>query len=81
MNAKLLLKALFITLVVMLLVLMGMHNRSTVEFILPPVLTTYIKQPAAIMYVAFFGLGLLSGTILFAGGGKKGGAKAGKGEK
>ena len=36
-----------------------------------------INQPAAIMYFAFFAVGVLSGTILTAGGGKKGGASKG----
>jgi uncharacterized integral membrane protein len=81
MNAKLLLKTLFFILILLLLVLMGMYNRSTVDFTLPPVLTTYIKQPAAIMYFAFFAIGVLTGTVMTAGSGSKGGAKAGKSEK
>jgi len=73
MNFKLLLKAIFLIIVLLLLVLMGLNNRDFVEFKLPP-LVTKIRQQAAIMYFAFFAVGLLTGTILTAGGGggKKG---------
>jgi uncharacterized integral membrane protein len=81
MNAKLLLKMLFLMVVLLLLVIMGMHNRSSVPFVLPPVVRHQVSQPAAIMYFAFFAVGVLTGTVLTAGG-KKGGsskpAKAGK---
>jgi uncharacterized integral membrane protein len=78
MNARLLLKTVFMILVLLLLVLMGMHNRGTINFILPPLLTTSISQPAAIMYFGFFAIGFLTGTVLTAGGGgrKGGGGKA-----
>jgi len=82
MNAKLLLKTLFIILVALLLVLMGMNNQNKVGFSLPPVLNQVIQQPAALMYLAFFAVGLLTGTIMTAGRGKKGvGAKSAKGDK
>lgn len=81
MNAKLLLKTLFVILVLLLLVLMGMHNRGTVDFILPPLIRRSIQQPAALMYFAFFAVGLITGTVMTAGTGRKGGAKTGKAEK
>jgi uncharacterized integral membrane protein len=81
MNAKLLLKTIFFILILLMLVLMGMYNRSTVDFTLPPVINNYIKQPAAIMYFAFFAVGVLTGTIMTAGTGKKGGSKSSKGDK
>jgi uncharacterized integral membrane protein len=73
MNAKLLFKTIFLIAVLSFLVLMGMHNQSSVDFKLPPILHQKISQPAAIMYFAFFAIGLLTGTILTAGSGKKGG--------
>jgi len=73
MNAKLLLKTIFFILVLLLLVLMGMHNRGAVDFTLPPVLDRVIKQPAALMYFAFFAVGVLTGTVMTAGTGRKGG--------
>ena len=73
MNPKLLLKTLFFILILLLLVLMGMHNRGTVDFTLPPILKDTIKQPAALMYFAFFAVGVLTGTVMTAGVGRKGG--------
>ena len=69
MNAKLLFKTLFVIVILLLLVLMGMNNRSIVDFKLPP-LIPQIKQQAALMYFAFFAIGVLTGTMLTAG--KKG---------
>lgn len=76
MNAKLLLKTIFMILILLLLVIMGMNNRQSVELSLPPILPKKQSQPAAIMYFAFFGIGVLTGTVLTAGGGKRGGSKA-----
>jgi uncharacterized integral membrane protein len=76
MNAKLLLKTAFLIAVCLLLVIMGMNNQQKVELALPPILPKPQKFPAAIMYVGFFGVGFLSGTILTAG--KKGGSSPSK---
>ena len=73
MNVKLLCKTLFLIVVALLLVLMGMNNKKTVSLSLPPLISRAVEQPAAIMYVGFFGLGFLSGAILTAGGVRKGG--------
>jgi uncharacterized integral membrane protein len=83
MNAKLLFKTIFMVAILSLLVLMGMHNRDKVTLSLPPILPKEQKQPAAIMYFAFFAVGVLTGTILTAGGGgsRKGGGKTSKAEK
>jgi uncharacterized integral membrane protein len=72
MNAKLIFKALFLIIVLLLLVIMGMNNPGQVAFSLPPILPKKVNSPAAYMYFAFFAVGLLTGTILTAGGGKKG---------
>ena len=80
MNAKLLFKTIFLIAVLMLLVLMGMNNRTTISFTLPPLLNKAITQPAAIMYFGFFAVGVLTGTVLTAGG-KKGGGGGGGGGK
>lgn len=73
MNFKLIFKTLFVLALLALLVLMGMNNRQTTTLSLPPILPGVQRQPAAIMYFAFFGVGFLSGTLLMAGG-KKGGS-------
>ena len=73
MNFKLLLRTMFLVLVLLLLVIMGMNNRQTVSLSLPPLLPKAQKMPAAMMYFAFFAVGVLSGAMLI--GGKKGGSK------
>ena len=78
MNAKLLFKTVFLIIVLLLLVMMGMNNLSKVSFSLPPLLPQKITQPAALMYFAFFAVGVLTGTVLTAGGGKKGASSPSK---
>ena len=68
MNPKLLLKMIFIIAMLMLLVIMGMNNRQIVDLSMPPLFKSH-RMPAAIMYIGFFGLGVISGAILSAGGG------------
>jgi uncharacterized integral membrane protein len=70
MNAKLLFKTIFLMVILLLLVIMGMSNRSSVSFALPPILPRPISQPSAIMFFAFFAAGVITGTVLTAGGGK-----------
>jgi len=65
----------------LLLVLMGMNNHHKIDLTLPPFLTRVIQQPAALMYLAFFAVGLLTGTIMTAGGGGKKGGSAKSGPK
>jgi len=82
MNFKLIFKSLLIIAVLVLLVIMGMNNRKTVELSLPYILPRTQSQPAALMYIAFFGLGFLAGAVLMSGGGGKrrssGGSKPSK---
>lgn len=83
MNAKLLLKTLFVLVVLSLLVLMGLNNKQTASFALPPLLPKPLSQPAAIMYFAFFAVGWLTGVIMTAGGkrGSGSGSKPAKSDK
>jgi uncharacterized integral membrane protein len=77
MNTKLLLKTILLIAILLLLVIMGMNNRQTVELSMPPLLPKVQKFPAAIMYFGFFALGFLSGTLITAGGkGSRGSAKS-----
>lgn len=82
MNAKVLLKSLFVVVVLLLLVMMGMNNPRPVEFSLPPLIEKRIQQPAAVMYITFFAIGFLTGSVVWAGGGKRGASGSrGSGEK
>jgi uncharacterized integral membrane protein len=76
MNTKLLVKTIFLIIILLLLVLMGMNNRNDVAFVLPPLLSKPVNQPAALMYFAFFAIGVITGTVLTAGLGKKGGGSS-----
>lgn len=76
MNFKLIFKTLLIIALLALLVIMGMHNGQTVELKMPPILPRAQKQPAALMYFAFFAVGFLAGTLLMVGGKKGGGGKS-----
>jgi uncharacterized integral membrane protein len=78
MNPKLILKTLFLIAILLLLVIMGMNNRDSVELAMPPLLPKTQKMPAALMYFGFFGIGVLTGTILNSG--KKGGSSKAKAE-
>jgi uncharacterized membrane protein YciS (DUF1049 family) len=80
MNFKLILKALFIIAVLALLVIMGMNNRDSVTLSMPNILPHVQRQPAALMYFAFFGIGFLAGAVLMSGSGKKSGG-SGKSNK
>jgi uncharacterized integral membrane protein len=76
MNPKLLLKTIFVIAILSLLVIMGMNNRQDVELSMPPLLKQTQKFPAALMYFGFFAVGVLTGTVMIAGGGKRGGGKS-----
>lgn len=74
MNFKLIFKTLFIIAILSLLVFMGLTNPNMIELHLPKVKSewpTVVKQPAALMYFGFFGIGFLAGTIVMSGGGKR----------
>jgi hypothetical protein len=58
--------------VLAMLVIMGINNRESVSLTMPRLLTT--RQPAALMYFAFFAIGFLVGAVLMTGGGKKSGS-------
>jgi hypothetical protein len=76
---KLIFKTLVIIAILSLLVLMGLSNPNTIELHLPkvrPDWPTVLKQPAALMYFGFFGVGFLAGTIVMSGGGGKRSSKS-----
>ena len=74
---KLFLKTIFVMAVLALLVLMGLNNRSSVTFALPPVLPKAVSQPAALMYFAFFAVGFITATVMRGSGGGKSGSNGG----
>ena len=67
MNIIMLIKTVFVTAIFLLLVLIGLNNSAPVDFNLPPLFSSVVKQPAALMYFAFFAVGLITGAILSIG--------------
>ncbi len=65
-------KTLVFMAILLLLVLMGIHNRGTVDFTFPPLLKGTVQQPAALMYFVFFAVGVLAGTVATFGRRKQG---------
>jgi uncharacterized integral membrane protein len=64
MKAMMLLKLSIVTAIVLALVLIGLHNSGPVDFRLPPVLAGAVTQPAALMYIGFFSVGVITGAFL-----------------
>jgi uncharacterized membrane protein YciS (DUF1049 family) len=62
-----LIKLVFVTGIFLLLVLIGLNNNVQVDFKLPLILKSEVKQPAALMYFGFFAVGLLTGAVLSIG--------------
>lgn len=81
MNTKLLLKTVFLIIMLLLLVMIGLYNKQSVAFTLPPLIPKSVQLPAALMYFVCFAVGLISGTVLTAGGGKRGGSGGTKSSK
>ena len=78
MNTKHLLKTVFLIAVLLLLVIMGMNNLQNVDRKMSPILSKPQTLPAAIMYFAFFAVGVLSGTVISAG--SRGAGRSSKGD-
>ena len=72
------LKMVFFMVVLLFLILMGMHNRGTVNFQLPLLLRHEVRQPAALMYFGFFAVGVITGTLAALGRSKPSAAKPNK---
>ena len=71
-------KTVFFMGVLLFLVLMGVDNRGTVNFQLPPVLQQEVRQPAALMYFGFFAVGVITGTLAALGQKKRSAGKPNK---
>jgi uncharacterized integral membrane protein len=74
--ARLVLKTVFVIALLLVLVIMSMNNKQTVELNMKPLVGEVQKQPAAIMYFGFFAVGLLAGAVLMSG--RRGGGGKGK---
>lgn len=63
MNAKTLVKTVFLAAVLIVLLLMSWHNRAPVNFNLLPVSKESFYGPVALMGFVFFGFGMLMGLV------------------
>ena|SRR5258705_7036933 len=64
MNAKTLVKTMFLAGLFGLLLLMSWHNRAPVDFNLLPVSKQSFYGPVALMGFVFFGFGMLMGLVI-----------------
>ena len=67
-NARLLIKLVFVLAVLLFMVMMGMSNHHPTRFKLDKFGWDFETQ-AAIMYFIFFGVGLITGAVIAVGGG------------
>ncbi|MEY4386904.1 MAG: hypothetical protein RLY20_2187 [Verrucomicrobiota bacterium] len=73
--ARLIFKSVFIIALLLVLVIISMNNKQTVELDMQPLVKAVQKQPAAIIYFGFFSVGFLAGAVLMSGR-RGGGGKA-----
>ena len=64
-------KLVFAVVIVALLVMTSLNNSGKVDFNFQPLLPQAVKQPAALMYFGFFGVGLIAGAVLSLGNKKQ----------
>jgi len=64
MSLFMLIKTVVVTAILLLLVVIGVNNSAPVDFNLPPLISTGVQKPAALMYFGFFAVGLLTGALL-----------------
>jgi uncharacterized integral membrane protein len=73
MSFKLLLRTLVFLAMLFVVLYAGMHNTQEIEFSFPMAFQKSIHAPAGMMYFIMFAVGVLAGTMLHNGGGRKGG--------
>jgi hypothetical protein len=64
-------KLVFGVVIIALLVMTSLNNSGKVDFNFQPLLAQGVKQPAAVMYFGFFGIGLITGAVLSLGSRKQ----------
>lgn len=72
---KIFFRALVFLALLFLVVYVSMNNTHAVDFFFPVLSAQKVRLTAAILFFAFFAIGVLAGTMLGAGGGH-GGSKA-----
>ena len=74
-------KAIVFLLILFVMLYVGINNRDNISFSFPMIWDKSIRAQAALIYFAVFAVGVLAGTVLTAGSGKKRGSSGGGKEK
>lgn len=73
MNLKLLFRSVIFLLMLFAVLYAGLNNTNAIDFSFPIVFSKNVHQPAAYIFFGIFAIGVLGGTMLTAGGGRRGG--------
>ena len=73
MSFKVLLRSLVFLAILFVVLYTGMNNTQSIEFSFPLAFPKPIREPAAFIYFALFAIGVVGGTLITAGGGRRGG--------
>ena len=75
MSFKVLLRSILFLLILFVMLYAGMNNTESIEFSFPIAFSKSIREPAALIFFGVFADGVLGGTLLHAGGGRKSGGR------
>jgi uncharacterized integral membrane protein len=75
MSFKVLLRSIVFLLILFVMLYVGMNNTESISFSFPIAFSKSIREPAALVFFGVFAVGVLGGTLLHAGGGRKSGNK------
>jgi len=75
MSFKVLLRSIVFLLILFVMLYVGMNNTESISFSFPIAFSKSIREPAALVFFGVFAVGVLGGTLLHAGGGRKSGTK------
>jgi uncharacterized membrane protein YciS (DUF1049 family) len=72
MSLKALVRSVVALAILFVMLYVGMNNTQQIDFYFPIALKQKVSESAGLIYFGVFAVGFLAGTILTAGGGKKG---------
>jgi uncharacterized integral membrane protein len=73
MNFKVLFRSVVFLLMLFVVLYAGLQNTNVIDFSFPLLFSKSLHQPAAYIFFGIFAIGVLGGTMLTAGGGRRGG--------
>jgi hypothetical protein len=75
MSFKVLFRSLVFLPILFVVLYTGINNTQSIEFSFPMLFPKSLHESAAMIYFCLFAVGVLGGTLLTAGGGRRGGGK------